>query len=85
MAYFDIKRGRRCAPNRRFKTNLERYGASNPFASEIIKKRIKETCLEKYGVTHHMKLQSIRNKAVETNLQKLGVQIWVKIKYKFHK
>lgn len=77
MAYFDIKRGRRCpqcAPNRRAKTNLERYGSANPFASEIIKERIKETCLQKYGVTHHMKLESIRNKAVETNLQKLGVK-----------
>jgi hypothetical protein len=77
MAYSDIKRGRRCpqcTPGRRAKTNLERYGAANPFASEIIKERIKETCLEKYGVTHHMKLQSIRNKAVETNLKKLGVK-----------
>jgi hypothetical protein len=77
MAYSGIKRGRRCpqcAPDRRAKTNLERYGAANPFASEIIKERIKETCLEKYGVTHHMKLQSIRDKAVETNLKKLGVK-----------
>lgn len=77
MAYHDMKRGRRCplcAPNRRSKTNLERYGAVNPFASEIIKERIKEKCLEKYGVTHHMKLESIRNKAVETNIQKLGVK-----------
>ncbi|ADO00355.1 homing endonuclease [Wiseana iridescent virus] len=77
MAYHDIKRGRRCpncAPHRRAKTNLERYGTVNPFSSEKIKEKIKNTCLEKYGVSHHMKLESIRNKAVETNLQKLGVK-----------
>lgn len=77
MAYFDIKRGRRCpqcAPNRRAKTNLERYGAANPFGNKQIQEKIKETCLEKYGVTHHMKLETIRNKAIETNLQKLGVK-----------
>jgi hypothetical protein len=68
MAYHDIKRGRRCpqcAPKRRAKTNLARYGAANTFASETIKERIKETCVEKYGVTHHMKLKIIRDKAVD--------------------
>lgn len=32
------------------KTNLERYGAENPYASEEIKEKIKQHHLEKYGV-----------------------------------
>lgn len=75
--YFDVKRGRRCpecAPKHRTETNLAKYGASNVFASEQIKKKIKETCLQKYGETHHMKVSTIREKAAATNLARLGVR-----------
>ncbi|CCV01749.1 zinc-ribbon-containing protein [Invertebrate iridescent virus 22] len=88
MAYADIKRGRRCpqcAPNRRAKTNLEKYNAVNPFASPQIKEKIKLTCLEKYGVTHHMKLKEIRDKAAETNLKKIGVKYAFNTKETFDK
>jgi hypothetical protein len=33
-------------------TNLKRYGAKNPFASEQIKDKIEQSNLKKYGVTH---------------------------------
>ena len=65
-SYYDLKRGRRCpqcAGSRRAKTNLTRYGVVDPFESEQVKNKIKETCLEKYGVDHHMKVEQIRKKA----------------------
>ena len=37
---------------KRAKTNTEKYGAANVFASEQIKSKIKETCLRKYGVEY---------------------------------
>jgi hypothetical protein len=80
-SYFDLKRGRRCpecSGSRRAETNLQRYGVVNPFESEQVKQKIKETCLEKYGETHHMKVEQIRKKAEQTNLNKIGV------KYAFH-
>lgn len=73
----DIKRGRKCAtcaPERRSQTNSEKYGASNPFASELIKDKIKEKNIEKYGVDHHMKVPQILEKTKQTNLNAIGVE-----------
>lgn len=61
----------RLTKERRNKTNLEKFGAENPFAAEEIKEKIQHKIIEKYG---GMGLQStiIKNKAIQTNLEKFG-------------
>ena len=71
----EFKRGRRCEQCRRERaevTNTEIYGAPNPFQSEEIKEKIKETKIAKYGVDHHMKVPEILQKAKDTNMEKYG-------------
>lgn len=55
-------------------TNLQKYGAENPFASEIIKKRIIEKNIENLGVKYPMQSKAIRNKSESTFMQKYGVK-----------
>jgi hypothetical protein len=77
MALNDIKRGRgciSCAGARRAETNLERYGAENPFAAVEIKERIKATHMERRGVDHHMKAPESLSKAKKTCMDKYGVE-----------
>ena len=62
----------RCAPEKRAKTNLEKYGTTNYLASDEGKERIIQTHLEKRGVTHHMKVPEIVEKTKETNREKYG-------------
>lgn len=45
----------------------------NPFQSEQIKEKIKETLLTKYGVSHPMQSEQIKEKMRETLLTKYGV------------
>jgi hypothetical protein len=80
-----IRRGRRCpecAPSRRAETNLERFGAENPFASEIIKEKIRATNIERYGVPYPLQNEEIKRKLINTCMEKFGtkfafVQPWV--------
>lgn len=56
------------------KTSLERYGASNVFASEYGKAKIKQTMMDNYGVEHALQVKSIKMKQQSTMLQKYGVE-----------
>jgi hypothetical protein len=55
------------------RTNLEKYGCENVFASKDIKEKIKSTLIDKYGVDNPQKNQRIRNKSKATCLEKYGV------------
>ena len=81
MSLADLNRGRRCLeckPERTINTNLERFGVKNPFQSQEIKDKIKQTNLDKYGKTHHMKVPEIQQKTQNTMQEKYG------IKFAFH-
>ena len=57
---------------RRNKTNLEKFGATNPFAAKQIKQQIKDTLIEKYG-GYGLNSNIIKSKAISTNIKKYGV------------
>lgn len=59
---------------KRKKTNLKRYGAENPFASEEIKEKIKSDIFEKHGVEYTAQLDSTKKKIEETNMKRYGVK-----------
>lgn len=50
-------------------TSLHKYGVENPFASEEVKKKIKETNLERYGVDNYNKSESHREDYKEKTLK----------------
>lgn len=58
----------------REKTNLERFGVSNPFKSEEKKEKIRQTNLKKYGTTHRLKNKDEVNKQKKNNLLKYGTE-----------
>ena len=53
-------------------TNLERYGAENPFSSPEILEKIKATNLERYGAENPFETPEIREKIKATNLERYG-------------
>lgn len=62
-----------CLFDKACRTNLAKYGVTNVFASEEIKKKIKATSLEKYGVDNPNKCAEVREKIKATSLEKYGV------------
>lgn len=54
-------------------TCQHRYGTSNPFASEEVKIRIKETNLQKYGVEYPSQSELIQQHRQQNTLEKYGV------------
>lgn len=54
------------------KTNIEKYGTSNPFQSETIKNKIKKTFIEIYGCDHPMHCKEIVHKLQQTNFERYG-------------
>ena len=54
------------------KTCLEKYGAENPFISDICKKKSRETMLRKYGTTSAIQSPAIKQKIEGTNLRRHG-------------
>ena len=58
----------------RSKTCIEKYGAKNPFASEICKTKIRKTLTKNYGVEHPSHSNEIRKKTKETMLERYGVE-----------
>lgn len=62
------------------KTNLERYGVENPFASPEIQAKIKDVNLEKYGVEHPMQNEDVRKTLEKTLMKKYGVKYALKNK-----
>lgn len=57
-------------------TNIEKYGASNVFASDEIKERIKKNNLIKYGVEYTTTLKSTKDKQKATKLQRYGSETY---------
>ena len=53
-------------------TCLEKYGATNVYASEYGKSKVKETFISKYGVSNPQQVPEIKTKTEDTNLQKYG-------------
>ena len=58
---------------KRNKTNIERYGSSNPSTSKVIKEKIKRTNLQKYGVENVFGNKKIQEKIKQTIFKKYGV------------
>ncbi len=57
---------------KRAKTNLFRYGHENPFGSEVIKRRIRETMQEKYGAGNPQQVPEIRERTLQTHEERYG-------------
>ena len=55
------------------KTNLERYGVSNPMELDWVKEKVANTNNERYGVSNPMLLDSIKDKVKKTNNERWGV------------
>jgi hypothetical protein len=55
-----------------------KYGVDNPFQSEDVKRKSKETLLLKYGAEHPMYIEEIKDKIKKTNIDKYGVSYYVK-------
>ena len=49
-------------------TNLERYGATNPYGSKEIREKIKKVNLERYGVKNPYNIPKIHTKAIQNSL-----------------
>lgn len=54
-------------------TNVQKYGAENPFGSKEIKEKIKETNLSKYGVEWYTQTNECKERYKTTCLEKYGV------------
>jgi len=63
----------KCAQLKNKITNLEKYGVSNVFQSDIIKNKIIETNLLKYGVSYPSQSSHIRSKIINTLRSNYGV------------
>lgn len=65
-------RCKNCAKESKRLTCLEKYGADNPFKSEICKEKIKNTMIKKTGVNHNMKSEECKKKMAATNMKRYG-------------
>jgi G:T-mismatch repair DNA endonuclease (very short patch repair protein) len=52
---------------------MEKYGEDNPFKSNEIKTKIKETCLEKFGVENPLQSIEVRRRIEQTCIERYGV------------
>jgi len=55
------------------KTNLIKFGVTNPMQNENIKNKLKQSILNKYGVEHILKLEKIQQQIREKSMHKYGV------------
>lgn len=58
----------------RGKTNIERYGVSNVFASDDVKESIRQTMLERYGVERALQSEESIAKMQATMLERYGAK-----------
>lgn len=58
----------------RSKTNLLKYGFENPFQSEEIKKKIKQTFINNYGVDNNMKSEKGKTEYKKSMMKKYNVE-----------
>lgn len=57
----------------RNKTNLEKYGVSNPLQSEIVKEKIRKTCQERYGADSPLESKKVQERIAESMIERYGV------------
>lgn len=55
-----------------------KYGVDNPFQSEEVKRKTRETLMSKYGVEHPMYLEATKDKIKDTCLERYGVDSYNK-------
>lgn len=60
------------ATQKRFITNIERYGGKSPFCSEKVRNKSKETVIHRYGVDNVRKSEAVKNKIKQTQSNKYG-------------
>ena len=65
--------------DKRTKTNIERYGVENVFASDCVKETIVRTNMERYGVPYTQQCDDVRNKTRSTCMKKYGVENYVEL------
>lgn len=56
------------------KTNIERYGTAQVFASSKIQKKIKKTNVAKYGCENPNQNKEVQEKSKKTNIERYGVE-----------
>lgn len=54
--------------SKKIATTIIHYNVANPFQSNAVKDKIRNTCVEKYGVDHPSKSQIVRQKTMQTNM-----------------
>lgn len=59
-------------------TNIKKYGAENPFQSDICKEKIKETNLKNLGVENPSQSRECQEKKIATCIKKYGVDNYAK-------
>jgi hypothetical protein len=59
---------------RRAKTNLEKYGCTNPGANKDIRNKINQTMVKKYGVENALQNSDLLKKSKDTLFKNYGVQ-----------
>lgn len=65
---------KKCRMKKTIKTNLKRYGVTNVYASEEIKKKLKATWMKNLGVLNPYQSEIVKEKIKQTNLKRLGVE-----------
>jgi hypothetical protein len=69
-----------CRMKKTSKTNLKRYGVTNVYASEEIKKKLKATWLKNMGVLNPYQSEKVKEKIKQTNLRVWGIDYPSKLK-----
>lgn len=60
-------------------TNIQKYGADNPFGNSEIKEKIANTNICRYGVQYTQQNKDVRSKTIQTCLEKYGVENYVEL------
>lgn len=65
---------------KRYNTNLKRYGVKSPLESNEIKKTYKKNLKEKYGVECAFQIEGVKEKSKQTTLNHFGVEHHMQLK-----
>ena len=71
---YNFKKSKEQVQQAREKTNIEKYGCTNPFGNEEIIAKLKQTNIEKYGVENPSQSEEVQNKIKQTNLERYGCE-----------
>ena len=74
LEYYSIQNTNERKNSLREKTNIIKYGETNPSKSDVIKKKKQQTCLEKYGAVSNLCTAETKEKSKYTRVQKYGVE-----------